>query len=157
MAELDFAADFAALYGDCVCVADLRLRIEKVIQPAHRCAAALKDVGHKSECDHRKNQARHERIKRDQLAERNPVQNHLAPALPQYEDKCQTEEQLEQRHEQAPEVDEPQVAVDILAVRSVEPASLSFILSLGADNPHAGQIFLRLRGKDRERSLNFSI
>ena len=148
---------FAIFLADRVRVADLRLGIEDVVQPAHRSAAALEDIGHESQRDHGKDQARHERVKRDQFAERDPAQNHKPPALPEHEHKRQPDQHLEQRHEQAPEVDQTQVAIDIFAVRPVEAADFGFLLPVGAHHAHAGQIFLRLCGKHRERSLNLSV
>ena len=82
VAEIDFAANFLRSRSRDRIV-DLRLGIKNVIQAPHGCAAALKNVGDEAERDHRENQSRHERVERDQLAERDAVHHHLAAALPQ--------------------------------------------------------------------------
>ncbi len=64
---------------------------------------------------------------------------------------------MEQRHEQAPEINQPQVAIDIFAVRLVKAANLGFFLYIRAHDSHAREIFLCLRGEHGERSLNFSV
>src|SRR5581483_1023275 len=109
MSKFNFSSNFARIAGFDVCIVDLRFGIENVIQPAHRSAATLKNIGYKSQRYHGENEPRHERVKRDQFAEGNPAHNDQSSALPQHEHKSQAHQHLEQGHEQAPKINQPQV------------------------------------------------
>ena len=157
MTEFNVALNFRRVFLGGLRVTDLRLGVEDVVQPSHGRTAPLKYIGDESERDHGKYQARHKIVKCDELAEGNPVHDNKTPALPKHQHKRQADQHLKQRHEQAPEVDQTQVAIDIFAVRRVETTNLSFFLSVGAHDAHAREVFLRLRGEHRQRSLDLSI
>src|SRR5256885_1361343 len=63
-------------------VVNTRLRRQDVIEPAHRSRAALKNVCHPSERNHRPYQLSQVAVKRDQRAERNLSAQKLMTALP---------------------------------------------------------------------------
>src|SRR6266850_1099177 len=74
--------------------------------------------------------------------------------LPEHDQKGKADERLERWHEHAPSTNEFNIASNVLAVGLVETADFGFFLSVGPDDPDAGEIFLHLGGKRGERGLN---
>ncbi len=136
------------------CVIDRRFGVQDVIEPAHGGGAALEDVGDETQRDHGEDQLDHVGIKSHEFAERDLPEDHLPAAEPQHQDEGHADQRRQCRHEHAPRGDQLEIARDVFAIGRVKGAHLRLFLSVGANNAHAGQIFLSFCGKRGERGLN---
>src|SRR2546430_13022176 len=141
MAEFDFAKRLGAFGNFRGAVVNIRLGDEDVIEPAHGSGASLKNIGDPPEGDHGPDEQSEVSVEGNQRAEGNLAAEELVAALPQHDEKGCADERLKRRHEHAPGADELNVARDVFAIGAVEAADFGFLLSISANDGHAGKIF----------------
>ena len=103
-----------------------------------------------------KNKLNHVGVKGHKFAQGDLPENDLAAAEPQHQHKRHADQRRQRGHEHAPGNDQLEIAGDVVAIGRVEAAHLRVFLSVGADDTHAGQIFLGLGGKRGQGGLNDS-
>src|SRR6266699_3042442 len=101
-----------------------------------RCAA-LKNICHPSERNHRPHEQRQISVKGNQRAERNLPTQQLMSALPQHNQKRYADQRLQRWHEHAPGANQLDVSRDVLAVRFIKTALFCFFLRVSSYHAHA--------------------
>src|SRR6185369_3774049 len=129
MTKLDFAADLADV-ARLVGVANQRLGFENLIHAAHRSHAALKDVDHPAEGDHRPDEIAeierelHELADGDAAARHGVFADDQRAAVPEHGDEAEADEELQDRMKDARQLNQAQVAIDRFAVDFAEAFDL---------------------------------
>jgi hypothetical protein len=152
VAQLDLAAQRRDRGG--LVVADLRLDLQDFPDAAHRRLAALEDVDHPAERDHRPVQHGQVSAEGHELAERDRAVHHHAAAEPEHDHGARAHEELDARIEAARHADEPAVALHQLAARLFEAGHLLGFLRVGPHHARAREVLLRERGQLRELRLH---
>src|SRR5581483_6149008 len=116
IAKFDFAARDFARGNRREAVVNLRLRIEDVVETTHGRGAALKDIGDPAEGDHGPDELREVSVERAERAEGEGAGQEQIGAGAEHNDGRNPEQRLKGGHEQAPGVDQLDVARDVLAI-----------------------------------------
>src|SRR5207245_10719008 len=97
-------------------IIDAWLCRKNVAKPTHGRCAALKNICHPSERNHRPHEQRQISVKGNQRAERNLPTQHLISAMPQHNKKRYADQRLQRWHEHAPGAKHIYVSRDLTAV-----------------------------------------
>src|SRR5437879_6186931 len=142
VAKFDFTGERGIGSDGSVAVVDLRLSPQNIIEPAHGGGAALENISHPAESNHGPDEQAEIAIERDQRAKRDLAPKKLVTTLPEHNEERKADQGLERRHKHAPSANELDVSGHIFAVRLVEPPDFRLFLRVGANDTHAGKIFL---------------
>jgi hypothetical protein len=143
-ANLDAAANVGPPAGlGHIPVVDLRRRVEHVQHALPRRHAALQDIGHPAERDHRPAQHHQIRIERDELADGDASGNRLAAAEPQHEQRADTHQQPHARVVRPLQANQRLVPANVFIVGAAKTLDLRSLLPVCADDADAGERFLR--------------
>ena len=82
------------------------------------------------------------------------MSQNLVPAGQQRDDHGDAEDELQRGPQHAHQLHQAQSAADVLAVEPLEEADLRLLAREGADEAHAGVVFLGLRGDVGEAGLD---
>ena len=124
---------------------DLRRRVEDLADAAHRGLAALEDVDHPAQRDHRPVQHGEVGAEGHELAEGDGARDHHAAAQPEHEGRARAHEELDAGVEAAEHADERAVALQVLLVRGLEARHLVRLLGVGAHHARPGEVLLHER------------
>ncbi len=156
MADVDGAANLRPLARrlDVWRIADRGRLVEDVQHPLPGRHPALQQIGDPAERDHRPTQHRQIRVEGDELADRDAMQDHIASAEPEHDQRRKAEEERHAREEQPLEADQLAVAGQIREVRGTKARNLRRFLPIGPHHAHARQRLLGNRAQVRQLLLN---
>ena len=123
-------------------VGDPRAIVQQFVESPQRGDAALGDVDHHAHADHGPRQHCHEIDEHREGADGHRALQHPPATESEQADAGQSDQELQQGIEAAPDADQPEAGLDIVGIGSGEPADLGRALVVGPQHAQAGQVLL---------------